>query len=282
MRLENINPFVRRAFFRNVAPEVKMVKNVDCRLFYILEGSGKITVNGVAYEFNKGALGIWKSGSKYCWDFKKSNKCKLAIIHFDYTQNHREKTEKQMLITEPFLDEDLIFHTDSLVDSEILNEPIFLNNMHIFKPKLMNIINEYDEKRLYYGEMCSGMLKQFIIEIVRYVSANVEIQTKIEPILEYIRTHYNEDISNASLGKMANYHPHYINSLAKKYMGTTLHSYLNEIRLGEALKLIINTSESIENIAFRVGYKNPTHFCTSFKKKNGLSPAAYRKSSKII
>ena len=75
---------------------------------------------------------------------------------------------------------------------------------------------------------------------------------------------------------MVNYHPHYVNALMKEYTGTTLHSYLSEIRLEKALKYIVNTDESIESIAFRVGYKNPTHFCTAFKKKYGVSPRAFR------
>ena len=282
MKLENANPFIRRAFFLDTTPDVEMVKNADCRLFYVLEGSGEITVHGVAYRFCEDALGLWKSGTEYCWKFSKNNKCKLAIINFDYTQDYKEKTEMLPLITEPFFDDDVIFDTGLFLDSISLNEPIFINNMHIFKSEIEEIVNEFEEKKLYSGELCSGMLKQLIIKIVRFVSSSIITQTKIEPLLQYIRMHYNEELTNRTLGEMANYHPHYVNTLMKTYMGTTLHSYLNEIRLGEALKYIVNTNESIESIAFRVGYKNSTHFCTSFKKKYGMSPAIYRKSSKII
>ena len=140
MKLENINPFIRRAFFLGTIPDVEMVKNADCRLFYVLEGSGKITIDGVEQEFKKDALGIWKSGTEYCWKFSKNNKCKLAIINYDYTQDYKEKTEMLPLITESSLENDIIYDTGLFLDSTSLNEPIFLNNMHIFKAQIEEIL----------------------------------------------------------------------------------------------------------------------------------------------
>ena len=70
--------------------------------------------------------------------------------------------------------------------------------------------------------------------------------------------------------------------MMKQYTGTTLHAYLTDYRMNEALDLLINSEFSIETIALKVGYKNPTHFCNTFRKKFGISPAKHRKSSKMI
>lgn len=282
MNLENIHPFIRRAFILNIAPEEKNVKNADCRLFYVLEGSGEITIDGITQSFESNAMGLWMPGTEYCWNVKKSNVCKLAVINFDYTQDYKDITEMLPLVTEPYSDGDTFLKTTDFSDPAFLNKPIFLNNMHVFRNEIEDIVSEFIYKKLYSIELSSNMLKQLIIKISRFMSSSVNAENKIEPLLQYIREHYSDDISNKSLGEMVNYHPHYVNALMKEYTGTTLHSYLSEIRLEKALKYIVNTDESIESIAFRVGYKNPTHFCTAFKKKYGLSPATYRKTSKLI
>lgn len=281
MTLEQINPFIRRAFLLNTRPENKTVINADSRLFYVLEGSGEIVFKDRSFIFEKDALGLWKSGTSYCWKFSKNNNCKLAIINFDYTRDFSMRSEMLPLILQK-KSYNNILDTGDFSDIQSLNEPIFLKNAHILKDEILSIIEEYEEKKLHYTELASGMLKQLIIKAVRYNSSSVLPQTKIETVLDYIRSNYEKEITNVTLGKLVNYHPHYINALMKSYSGTTLHAYLLEFRLNQALKLVVNGSKSIEEIALTVGFKNTTHFCNAFKKKYGMSPSSYRKSSKII
>ena len=282
MILENINPFVRRAFCLMRAPLNQTVKSADCRLFYILEGDGTITVNETEYQFEKDSVCLWPSGTEYCWKPSKNNNCKLAIVNFDYTHEFRQKTEMIPLINKSNFDNCTILKSDNFTDAVALNAPIFLKNMHLFKNKTLSLIDEFESQKMYSSELASSMLKQLIINIVRHASSPSHAHLKIEPILEYIRLNYDKEITNSMLADIANYHPYYVNNLMKSYTGTTLHSYLIDYRLGEALKILLNTDESIESIALKTGFKNSTHFSNSFKKKYGSRPSEYRQSSKVI
>lgn len=279
-----INPYVRRAFILKRRPFNKIVKNADCRLFYILEGSGELIIDGKTYEIESDYLGLWKSNTEYCWNFNSQKKCVMAIINFDYTQDFTHKTKQLSLIPESKFSSTKIHTYEDFDDIEILNKPVILKNMHILKKDILEIIEECEKQLLYSQNAANTLLNHIIIKIAR--TANTRIvsneRLKIEPILEYIQNNYQDEITNISLGKMINYHPHYINSLMKKYTGTTLHSYLTEYRMTESLKFITNTDLSIEEIALRVGYKNPTHFCSNFKKRFGISPSKYRHTSNII
>ena len=282
MTLENINPFIRRAFRLMRAPFNETVKSADCRLFYILEGNGSITINDTEYQFENDSIGLWPSGTEYCWNFSKNNNCKLAIINFDYTHEFSQNAEMIPLINKSDFNNCTILKSDDFTDVTALNTPIFLTHMHLFKKEVVNLIDEFESQKMYSSELASSMLKQLIIKVARHASSTANTQSKIEPILEYIRLNYDKEITNRSLAEIANYHPHYVNILMKSYTGTTLRSYLIDYRLAEALKILLNTDESIESIALKIGFKNPTHFCNSFKKKYGISPSSYRKSSKII
>ena len=53
--------------------------------------------------------------------------------------------------------------------------------------------------------------------------------------------------------------------------------YVHAIRIEEAKQLLETDDSSIEDIGHEVGYEDPTSFCRLFKRKAGLTPAAYRR-----
>ena len=53
--------------------------------------------------------------------------------------------------------------------------------------------------------------------------------------------------------------------------------YVHAIRIEKAKELLETGTDSIEEIGHKVGYEDPTSFRRLFKRKAGLSPAAYRR-----
>jgi AraC family L-rhamnose operon regulatory protein RhaS len=47
-----------------------------------------------------------------------------------------------------------------------------------------------------------------------------------------------------------------------------------------ACRLLRDTSLTVEDVMFRVGYHNATHFYNSFKKQTGMSPKEWRDSGR--
>lgn len=68
-----------------------------------------------------------------------------------------------------------------------------------------------------------------------------------------------------------------INEILKAEMGYTFISYLNKLRLTEASRLLAeNATAKIAEIAYSVGYKNPSYFNKLFKDEYGCTPKAFR------
>lgn len=65
-----------------------------------------------------------------------------------------------------------------------------------------------------------------------------------------------------------------------KFYGDSFHRVLTDFRLSTAYDLILSTQESVEQIALRVGYANPSAFYPAFKAKYGISPNALRQEKK--
>jgi AraC family transcriptional activator of pobA len=72
-------------------------------------------------------------------------------------------------------------------------------------------------------------------------------------------------------------HPNHLNAVIKKATNKTAIEFVHDQIIQEARTLLVQTSLSIKQISFQLGYSNPAHFDNFFKKKMGVAPALYRK-----
>lgn len=100
-------------------------------------------------------------------------------------------------------------------------------------------------------------------------------QTMIN-VIAYINDNYHKDISLSHIADIFNISYPYLSKLFKKEMGESFKIYLTKIKIEMSAKLLIRSNESIDKIAFKVGYNSLRQFYTMFKKYQGVTPAIYR------
>ncbi len=61
----------------------------------------------------------------------------------------------------------------------------------------------------------------------------------------------------------------------------TFSEYVLKRRITLAKKLLTTTSLPISGIAIQCGFQQPSYFCTSFKKVEGVSPSTFLKTNTI-
>jgi AraC-like DNA-binding protein len=99
----------------------------------------------------------------------------------------------------------------------------------------------------------------------------------IQPVLQYIKTYINEDLSLDHLASTFHFNKFYLSRLFKKTTGTTLNNYIMNLRLLKARELLKNNI-SIEEICEKVGFNSYTYFISAFTKNVGISPRQYAKN----
>ncbi len=62
----------------------------------------------------------------------------------------------------------------------------------------------------------------------------------------------------------------------KKRTRKNFSRFVNEMRVGHASKLLVETDNSISEICFQSGFRNLSNFNRRFKEINSLSPQEYR------
>ena len=92
----------------------------------------------------------------------------------------------------------------------------------------------------------------------------------------YISENFSQPITCDSLSSEFNYSTSYMQYIFKKEGGTTIKSYINNVRLDKAKYLLTQSFLSITDIAFACGFLDSNYFSTAFKNKYGISPKKFR------
>ena len=93
----------------------------------------------------------------------------------------------------------------------------------------------------------------------------------------FLEQHYTENISLEQVAGMVGFNPSYFSVLFKKECGVGFQDYLTSIRINHAKELLMQTTEPISEICYRVGYKDVKHFNKVFKKATNLRPSEFKK-----
>ncbi len=99
-------------------------------------------------------------------------------------------------------------------------------------------------------------------------------------VVTYINEHFSEDISLNSLAEMIHLSPYYFVRAFKKKVGMTPHQFLIETRIASAKYYLASTNTGIVEVAQMAGFKDESAFCSSFKKRTGMTPLEYRNGIK--
>ncbi|RDY32071.1 response regulator [Lachnotalea glycerini] len=97
-------------------------------------------------------------------------------------------------------------------------------------------------------------------------------------IKDYIQQNYVENITLSHMAKQFYMNSFYFSSFFKKETGKNFKAYLTDIRMKEALRLILSTDLKTYEIAEKVGYNNVRQFTDKFKELYDSSPSEYKKS----
>ncbi len=101
---------------------------------------------------------------------------------------------------------------------------------------------------------------------------------RIEKVFEHMNTFFNREISLAEVAKIANMPEASFSRFIKKRTGITFIDSLNEIRLGHASRMLIDTTQTVAEIAYKCGFNNISHFNRIFKKKKVCTPKEFREN----
>lgn len=99
---------------------------------------------------------------------------------------------------------------------------------------------------------------------------------QLKPVLEYIETHFSEDIKLTTLAKLVGMNENYFCRFFHSLTQQTPINYVAHYRIEQAANMLTATDLSVTEIAFRCGFNDTGYFIKSFKKIKGCTPKQFQ------
>ena len=211
-------------------------------------------------------------------DYLQPHKAKFKQAVETYSRKELEQTVNQ--IYSPFMmEEDLDFSFCYPLAEEIIT--YFFENVEVqgresddLKEFLFASVNQ-----CYSISKLKELLKQNLGD---YLSMSLKIleTESIRPIRQakqYVDCNYAEKITLEDIAAIVELNPVYFSVLFKKETGMNFSSYLVNVRMEMAKKMLREGNETIAAVAEQVGYRDTRYFSQIFAKTVGIKPALYRK-----
>lgn len=99
----------------------------------------------------------------------------------------------------------------------------------------------------------------------------------VQKCMDDISLHFHEKITIAELSKHVHVSAPHLSRTFKKEVGTTIHHFVQTLRVNEAKELLLTTDYAFSTIGSMLGFSSQSHFIAAFKAQAGCTPGEYRR-----
>lgn len=142
--------------------------------------------------------------------------------------------------------------------------------------------NEYQRKYEYRDIVVRNLLECLLIMLLRKMNlqpAPKSTANAMQVAMLYMQRHFKDDPTLKETAKVANLNPNYFSQRFREITGKTYKSYLTNLKISYAEKLLLSNQFSITEICFASGFSSLSNFMKVFHKKKGMSPTAFGKAT---
>lgn len=245
----------------------------ETQITLIVSGYGLLHVENMRYPFKAGDFFVIGSNQAHMFNAAQQCEGNVFYIHLLF-DNHNLARVLELLPEFQHLGRLLAIANSSLQISGLDKEVLF-QKMALLKgadrfDSLMQLIQLVD----YISRESTGYIvlseKPGIIEGVEMNAG------KLQKIFQYTKEHFSNTILLTEMATLVNMSVSNFCKYFKKQTNRTYYSYLTEIRIKEACKLLLNREYRISEIAYDIGFQNVISFNRTFRKFTNLSPSQYR------
>jgi AraC family transcriptional activator of pobA len=245
------------------------------------DGSGVYYLDDNTFPFGPGSIYFTNPGHLKAYDLHASKEAYIITLSESFLT---ENVHSEIFGEFPFL-------LAEIVPPQILSKSDFED----FEILYNQILNEFGKNSEYKNKILGNLFGVLLLKIkekfwstynpIEEGNRNSQIVKSFKKLLEsefkkvLVNELNNNKLQAQYFAEKLNLHPNYLNSVIKSKTGRTVNDWISKRTLSVAKSLLISTSYSSKEIAYRLGFSEPTHFSRFFKKHTQLSPNIFRKSN---
>src|SRR5690606_23613949 len=138
-------------------------------------------------------------------------------------------------------------------------------------------------KKTYLQSKVTSLMVDVLVkadEIEQTDAKNVLLKSDLDALQQvdyHIKKNLNKNLTIAELSVIAGFNESKLKRDFKLVYGSTIFKYITKLRMEKAISLIREDGFTIAEAAYEVGYNNPQHFTTAFKRTLGYLPKMLKK-----
>lgn len=226
-------------------------------LLFVRSGALRVQYGGQTYQAKKGDIVLLDCDRPH--RYAAEQQVEFLYLHFDGCNAHA-------LVQEATADGPLLQRADTVAVGEQLYALIRSYRKH-------GIENEAEDSLHIY---------QLLMQLAMPQQGVAQRDAPISRTVQYIRGHVGENITLHELADMAHLSDCHYSHAFKQQTGFSPSEYIINTRLEKAKMLLLQTTMSVADIAYEVGYESGSSLSNLFLRKVGCSPREYRRSNGVF
>jgi len=113
--------------------------------------------------------------------------------------------------------------------------------------------------------------------IAKRAMANKNSPNVCQQATYFIQTHLHEHLSLPLIARETKLSPAHLSRLFRQFSGISLMHYVRQQRINAAKKILIEGTESVQEIAVLLNFKRASAFCSVFRQETGMTPLQFRR-----
>lgn len=153
---------------------------------------------------------------------------------------------------------------------------------------LSHLNQEYQERKEKFEEVLRANLTIFFIELLRNKTGLNDSsgmgkpyqQARLDEFLTLVESQLVQHKDVVFYTDQLNLSTFQLNAITKKLLGKTASELIDDQVILESKRHLLATTDQVNQIAYKLGYDDPSYFIRFFKKHTGLSPEVFRQNFK--
>ena len=251
-------------------------------LSYVVSGAAIHKIEDVSYPIKKGNVIIVNYNVPHAFSFDPMAEEKFMTYDLLFTPDFFNVSGMENNEFYSLASSYLFSSIFTEFNSHDLLQNVIKTNSKDFHSLFKKIYNEYTEREMGFQNIIRAYLIELIIKIFREIDKRQPAFTQshrelVQKAIDHMRNNYKSHISLDDIVSGMFLSKNYFRQIFKKTTGTSISSYIQELRITEACRLLETTTESLAEIAVKCGFNDIKFFYQTFKKAVGMTPAEYRR-----
>jgi AraC-like DNA-binding protein len=235
-------------------------------IMFVTEGSGRILMGSSMHPMNKDDLIIINPGTTHYEEFHKQHSANSRLCFFSCCV---EDFETSMLPPNHLLPAHYpsIFKTGEMAEK--------------FLSAFTETFEECEAGKEWYADICKNLSYEIVMLTLRLLHEKYDLALQwqndrnVDLVRQFIDQHFTEKINSDMIAKELAMSRQTLYRLFQKGVSSPA-QYVIQKRIEFAKRLILETGDSLQDIAYKTGYSDYSSFFTVFKKNVGVAPNEFR------